>query len=79
MKNTKINNNLVCDYCDNNILQEDEIFYESADGTLMCSLCGSEYLYIHNYTQYDEYPYIESNEFDGGQYVGLPFRRVYIL
>lgn len=79
MKNTKIKNSLVCDFCDSDILIEDHLFYESADGTLMCITCGSEHLYIHDYTQHDEYPYVESNEFDGGQYVGLPFRKVYIL
>lgn len=76
MKNTKEKiGKIYCDYCGENALEKDS-YYQAADGTIMCQVCGQEHLFIHNFTQYDEYPFIEHNEFNGGEYQGLPFKRI---
>ena len=50
-------------------------YYESNNGEVLCLECGEEVLYIHDFTQYDEYPLIDGEDrFDGGRYLGSQWR-----
>jgi len=50
-------------------------YYESNSGEVLCLECGEEVLYIHDFTQYDEYPLIDGEDgFDGGRYLGSQWR-----
>lgn len=50
-------------------------YYESSSGEVLCSECGEETLFIHDFTQYDEYPLIDGEEgFNGGRYLGSQWR-----
>ena len=64
-----------CERCGREI-PEDEGFV-SDDGTCLCEFCGDELLTIHDYTQYDDYPYIveDAGDWDGSQFCGPVYKR----
>lgn len=71
---SKMKNMMECVGCGKLIDFNDE-YYESTNGEVLCSECGEEVLYVHDFTQYDEYPLIDGEEgFDGGQYLGSQWR-----
>ena len=75
MKNSKTKTNLFCQSCDKPISDHDT-HYLSTDGDVMCEECGDNKLFIHSFTTYDEYPYIRHLLFDGGQYLGDPYKKI---
>lgn len=69
----KMKNMLECVGC--NKLIDFNGYYESSSGEVLCFECGEEVLYIHDFTQYDEYPLIDGeDEFDGGRYLGSQWK-----
>ena len=64
-----------CDCCGRDIHIDEECF-ENNNGGYLCEGCGDD-LYIDDYTQYDDYPYIDGEDsWDGGQYEGDQYRKV---
>lgn len=64
----------ICDMCGAEI-QDCEGFI-GTDGSTICEECGDEYLDIHDWTQHDEYPYIDGEgTWDGSMYEGEQFKR----
>lgn len=78
MKNIKTKTNLkTCSSCDRSFYPEDVIYYfKNTGGDILCATCGEVELYIHDFTLHDEYPYVIDDEFDGGQYLGDPFKKI---
>jgi len=64
---------LYCDICGQPIKGE---HFESCFGEHICEECGEDF-YIHDYTQYDEYPYIDGEgSWDGGAWEGECYKKV---
>lgn len=76
MKNTKISLDIKCWACDDQVYLEDGHFYRSLGGEVLCAKCGDGALHIHNWTQHDDYPYIEVDDFDGASYNGDPYKKM---
>ena len=64
---------MTCIYCGSTIHGD---HFESSSGDHICEACGKEF-YIHDYTQYDDYPYIDGEgTWDGGMWEGESYKRV---
>jgi hypothetical protein len=66
---------MLCYGCGREILQGEE-YFESYSGEHICEACGKDF-YIHDYTQYDDYPYIDGEgTWDGSMWEGESYKRV---
>lgn len=64
----------ICDGCGERHLFY-ENYYESINEEYLCEKCGQDILFVHDLTQYDDYPLIDREEsFDGGAYEGTQWR-----
>ncbi|NCB03732.1 MAG: hypothetical protein EOM67_16490 [Spirochaetia bacterium] len=64
---------LYCEICGQPITED---HFESSNGDHICEECGEDF-YIHDFTQYDEYPYIDGEgSWDGSMYEGDAYKRV---
>lgn len=66
----------ICDGCNKSFYPNKTTYFESAEGSVLCDVCGEIHLYTHKFTQYDEYPYVSNDIFDGGQYLGDPYKKI---
>ena len=71
----KEKNSIACWSCDAHI-EMDDLYFESSGGDILCEKCGDEHLFIHDFTLYDDYPYVEHEDFDGSKYQGDPYKVV---
>lgn len=66
---------LYCYGCGKEIKVGEE-YFEHYNGEDLCEECGED-LYIHDFTENDDYPYIDGEgDWDGGMYEGECYRKV---
>ena len=74
-KEEKKEEKMLCYACGREILQGEE-YFESYSGDFICEECGED-LYIHDFTENDDYPYIDGEgDWDGGMWEGESYRKV---
>lgn len=78
MPNTKTKARMkTCSVCDRSFYPDEVIYYfKNTKDDILCATCGEVELYMHDFTLHDEYPYVIDDKFDGGQYLGDPFKKM---
>ena len=75
---TRLKEHIECDACGKLIDPYKDTHYVSTSEDVLCEECGDDVLSIHEYTQYDDYPYIDesSGDWDGPRYISAQWRRI---
>ena len=74
----KMKDYVVCENCSEYINIYNDVHYVSTKDEILCEDCGDSFLAIHDFTQYDDYPFIdeETGDWDGSQWIGSQWRKI---